>query len=86
MDIPNPLFKRDASFSWIGRGKETMRLEDVINKIGILLVLCSWVGTYSWTHPALHGPLILIDFIGGLIITQVGTAKPTTTSFTAPQN
>jgi uncharacterized YccA/Bax inhibitor family protein len=84
METSNPLLKRDDAFSRMGYGEETMRLEGVINKTGILLVLCAAAGAYSWTHPALHGPLILIGLLGGLIACLVGTFKPGTTPFTAP--
>lgn len=86
MDTPKPLLKRDSPLSRIGHGEETMQLEDLFNKEGILLALCAGVGAYSWTHPALHGPLIWIGFIGGLIVCRVGTAKLTAASFTAPEN
>jgi len=84
METSNPLLKRDDAFTRMGYGEETMRLEGVINKTGILLVLCTAAGTYSWTHPALQGPLILIGLIGGLIACLVGTFKPSTTPITAP--
>ena len=84
MDTSNPLLKRDEAFSGTGYGEETMRLEGVINKTGILLLLCAGAGAFSWTHPELQGPLILIGLIGGLIACLVGIFKPATTPVTAP--
>jgi len=84
METSNPLLKRDESFSGTGYGVETMRLEGVINKTGILLLLCAGSGAFSWTHPEYQGPFILIGVIGGLIACLVGTFKPTTAPVTAP--
>ena len=84
METSNPLLKRDDAFLRTGYADETMRLEGVINKTGILLLLCAGAGAFSWTHPALHGVLILTGLIGGLIACLVGIFKPTTTPFTAP--
>lgn len=84
MDTSNPLLKRDDAFSQTGYGQETMRLEGVINKTGILLTLCVVAGAFSWTHPALQLPLIVIGLLGGLVACMVGTFVPSTTPFTAP--
>jgi uncharacterized YccA/Bax inhibitor family protein len=80
----NPLLKRDDAFSQTGYGEDTMRLEGVINKTGILLVLCAAAGVYSWTHPAFQMPFIVIGALGGFIACLVGTFMPNTTPFTAP--
>jgi len=61
-----------------------MTLQGVINKTGILLVLCMGTAAYSWTHPALRGPFVLAGLIGGLISCLVGIFKPTTAPVTAP--
>jgi len=82
METSNPLLKRDEAFS--GYGEETMRLEGVINKTGILLLLCAGTGAFSWIHPELHGPFILIGLLGGLVACLVGTFKPTTAPIAAP--
>ena len=84
METSNPLLKRNQSFSGTGYGVDSMNLEGVIHKTGILLVLCTCAAFYSWTHPSLHGPLILIGLIGGLIAFLVGLFKPSTTPITAP--
>jgi uncharacterized YccA/Bax inhibitor family protein len=84
METSNPLLKRDEAFSDASYGVDSMRLEGVINKTGILLVLCVGTAAYSWTHVSLHIPLILIGLIGGLIACLVGTFKPSTAPIAAP--
>jgi uncharacterized YccA/Bax inhibitor family protein len=83
-ETSNPLLKRDDAFSQTGYGEETMRLEGVINKTGILLVLCAAAGAYSWTHPAYQLPFISIGALGGFVACLVGTFMPRTSPFTAP--
>ncbi|MDB6019643.1 MAG: rane protein [Pedosphaera sp.] len=61
-----------------------MNLEGVVNKTGILLLLCLAAGAFSWMQPELQGPFIIIGLLGGLITCLVGTFKPTTTPITAP--
>jgi len=84
METSNPLLKREDAFApALARG-EAMTLQGVINKSGILLLLCLGTGAYSWTNPALRGPLLLVGVFGGLIACLVGTFKPATTPVTAP--
>src|SRR5689334_1685264 len=84
METSNPLLKREDAFApALARG-EAMTLQGVINKCGILLLLCLGTGAYSWTHPALRGPLLLLGIIGGLIACLVGTFKPTTAPVAGP--
>ena len=61
-----------------------MTLQGVINKTGILLLLCLGAAAFGWTQTALRGPLIVIGLIGGFIVCMVGIFKPTTTPVTAP--
>ena len=84
MDTSNPLLKRDGAFFGATDADDTMRMDGVIHKTGILLVLCAAAGAFSWTHPALQGPCILIGALGGLVACLIGTFKPSTTPFTAP--
>ncbi len=84
MDTSNPLLKRDSAFFGTTHGDDTMRMDGVIHKTGILLVLCAAAGAFSWTHPELHGPCILIGALGGLVACLVGTFKPNTAPFAAP--
>jgi len=84
METSNPLLKREDVFApALARG-EAMTLQGVINKCGILLLLCLGAGAFSWTHPALRGPLLLLGIIGGLIACLVGTFKPTTAPVAGP--
>jgi len=84
METSNPLLKREDAFApALARG-EAMTLQGVINKCGILLLLCLGAGVFSWTHPALRGPLLLLGIIGGLIACLVGTFKPTTAPVAGP--
>lgn len=84
METSNPLLKRDSAFSQAWGGSETMTLQGVINKTGVLLLLCIGAGAFSWTHPALQMPLLVVGVIGGLIACLVGCFKPTTTPITVP--
>jgi uncharacterized YccA/Bax inhibitor family protein len=84
METSNPLLKRESAFSRDWAGTEPMTLQGVINKTGILLLLCLGAAAFAWTHPALRGPLLLIGMIGGLVACLVGTFKPTTSPIAAP--
>ena len=84
METSNPLLKRESSFSSAWAQGEAMSLQGVINKTGILLLLCFGAGAFSWTHPALQGPLLILGLIGGLIACLVGTFKPTTAPIAGP--
>jgi uncharacterized YccA/Bax inhibitor family protein len=61
-----------------------MAVQGVVNKTGILLLLCIGAGVFAWAHPELRGPFLLIGLIGGLIACLVGTFKPTTSPIAAP--
>ena len=63
---------------------EPMSLQGVINKTGVLLLLCMGTGFYAWTHPTLRGPLLLVGLLGGLIACLVGTFKPAASPIAAP--
>ncbi len=78
------MLKRQSAFArdWTGTG--SMTLQGVINKTGILLLLCFGAAAFAWTHPALRGPLLLVGLIGGLIACLVGLFKPTTSPIAAP--
>src|SRR4051812_9337940 len=78
METSNPLLKREGAFSAPWTRSEPMTLQGVINKTGILLLLCMGTGVYAWTHPAFRGPMVLVGLIGGLIACLVGTFKPST--------
>jgi uncharacterized YccA/Bax inhibitor family protein len=84
METSNPLLKRESAFSRDWAGTDPMTLQGVINKTGILLLLCFGAAAYAWTHPALRGPLLLVGLIGGFIACLVGIFKPATSPIAAP--
>jgi len=61
-----------------------MTLQGAINKTGILLLLCLGAAGFSWTHPELRGPLLLVGLFGGFIACLVGIFRPATTPIAAP--
>ena len=84
MDTSNPLLKRESAFAGTWAQSDAMSLQGVINKTGILLLLCMSTAAFAWTHPALRGPLLIVGLIGGLIACMIGIFKPTTCPITAP--
>ena len=84
METSNPLLKRENAFSPAWSQAEPMSLQGVINKTGILLLLCMGSASFAWTHPELRGPFLLVGLLGGLIACLVGVFKPTTTPVTGP--
>jgi uncharacterized YccA/Bax inhibitor family protein len=84
METSNPLLKRESAFSGAWDRTEPMTLQGVVNKTGILLLLCIGAAAYAWTHPALRGPLLLVGLIGGFIACMVGIFKPATSPIAAP--
>ncbi len=84
METSNPLLKREGALSPAWAASEPMSLQGVINKTGILLLLCMGTSAYGWMHPELRGPLVLVGIFGGLIACLVGTFKPTTAPIAGP--
>jgi uncharacterized YccA/Bax inhibitor family protein len=84
METSNPLLKRESAFSGAWDRTEPMTLQGVVNKTGILLLLCMGAAAFAWTHPALRAPLLLVGFIGGFVACMVGIFKPTTSPIAAP--
>src|SRR6516165_7974695 len=84
METSNPLLKRESAFSRSWEGAEPMTLQGVINKTGILLLLCLGSAAFAWTQPVLSGPLLILGLIGGFIACLVGTFKPTASPIAAP--
>jgi uncharacterized YccA/Bax inhibitor family protein len=84
MESSNPLLARDSAFSRTSDGVEAMTLEGVINKTGILLLLCIGAGAFSWSQPDLSMPLLIGGALGGLIACMVGIFKPTASPIAAP--
>ena len=84
METSNPLLKREGAFSTAWAHGESMTLQGLVNKTGILLLLCMASGAFAWTHPEQRGPLLLIGMIGGLVACLVGTFKPAAAPVAAP--
>ena len=61
-----------------------MTLEGVINKTGILLLLCIGAAAFSWSQPGLSMPFLIGGMIGGFIACMVGIFKPTAAPIAAP--
>ena len=84
METSNPLLKRAGAFTPSMAQTEGMSLQGVINKTGILLLLCLGAGSFAWSHPELRGLLLIVGLLGGLIASLVGIFKPATCPVTAP--
>lgn len=84
METSNPLLKRDGAFARSWDGREAMTLQGVVNKTGILLLLCLGAAAFAWTHPALAGPLLIAGLLGGLVACLVGVFKPAASPVAAP--
>ena len=84
METSNPLLKRESAFSRGWDRTESMTLEGVVNKTGVLLLLCIGAAAFAWTHPALRGPMLLVGLIGGFIACLVGVFKPAASPVAAP--
>jgi uncharacterized YccA/Bax inhibitor family protein len=78
------MLKRENAFAASWAGTQSMSLQGTINKTGVLLLLCMGSAAYTWTHPALQGPLLLVGLIGGLIAFLVGMFKPAASPIAAP--
>ena len=84
METSNPLLKREGAFAPAWDKTEPMTLQGAINKTGILLLLCLGAAGFSWTHPELRGPLLLVGLLGGFIACLVGIFRPATTPISGP--
>lgn len=62
----------------------SMTLQGVINKSGILLLLCMASAYYSWVNPGLQQILVVVGCFGGLVACMVGTFMPKTSPIAAP--
>ncbi len=84
METSNPLLKRSDTFSRGWGLTDSMTLQGVINKTGILLLVCFATGAFAWTHPEFRTLFMLVGMVGGLISCLVGMFKPATTPISAP--
>jgi uncharacterized YccA/Bax inhibitor family protein len=78
------MLKRESAFAGSFAGAESMSLQGTINKAGILLLLCIGSAGFSWVHPELRGPFLILGLLGGFIACMVGTFKPATSPFAGP--
>jgi uncharacterized YccA/Bax inhibitor family protein len=83
MDTSNPLLKRDIDFS-ATEATGSMELQGVINKTGLLLLLCMGAAFFAWNRPDLQMTLLIAGGLGGFIACLVGTFVPTASPFAAP--
>jgi uncharacterized YccA/Bax inhibitor family protein len=84
MDTSNPLLRKGFAYSGDAESTRSMNLEGVVNKTGILVLLCLGAGAFSWAHPELRGIFIPIGLLGGFIACLVGTFAPSTAPISAP--
>jgi uncharacterized YccA/Bax inhibitor family protein len=84
METSNPLLRRESAFGAMLDGTDSMSLQGVINKTGILLLLCMGTAGFAWTQTALRGPLLIAGLLGGFICCLIGTFKPSTSPVMAP--
>jgi uncharacterized YccA/Bax inhibitor family protein len=82
METSNPLLRREIEYS--RDVASSMNLEGVVNKTGILVLLCLAAGAFSWSQPELQGPFIMIGLLGGFVACMVGMFRPATTPIAAP--
>lgn len=82
MVTSNPLLKRETSFT--STAEETMNLNGVVNKTGILLLICIAAGWFGWTNPHLNVLLLLGALFGGFIFSLVAIFQPVTSPYLAP--
>jgi uncharacterized YccA/Bax inhibitor family protein len=83
METSNPLLKRADSFSGTAE-TATMNLNGVVNKTGILLLICMAGAYYGWVTPNLGWGVIMVAMFGALICSLVAIFKPVTSPYLAP--
>jgi uncharacterized YccA/Bax inhibitor family protein len=76
MDTSNPLLKRESAFSSPWAQAEAMSLQGVINKTGVLLLLCIGAAAFGWTQTTLRMPLLFVGLIGGFILWHGAPGDP----------
>ena len=84
MESSNPLLNRSWDRERSGEESRAMTFPGMVNKTGILLLLCFGSAVFSWSQPEFQTLFLFGGMIGALIACLVGTFVPTTTPFTAP--
>ena len=82
MRTRNPLFRRELLFGL--EADQRMTLNGVINKSGLLVLLCLLAGSYGWSSPAMHGGAMILCVVGAIGAALVGTFKPKVAFVCAP--
>ena len=83
MKSGNPVL-RDSTFTDAQPGRGVMTLDGVVNKTGILILLCMVSFCFAWYQPAPAMPLILAGALGGFVIGIVTCFMPRIAPFTSP--
>src|SRR5205085_303196 len=83
MKSGNPVL-RDSTFTDAQPGRGVMTLDGVVNKTGILILLCMVSFCFAWYQPAPAMPLILAGCLGGFLVGIVTCFKPRIAPYTSP--
>ncbi len=83
MKSGNPVL-RDSTFSNAQPGEGVMTLDGVVNKTGVLLLLCMASFCYAWYQPTVSMPLMMAGAIGGFLVAIVTCFVPRISPYTGP--
>jgi uncharacterized YccA/Bax inhibitor family protein len=84
METSNPLLSKLTDLSRDREITSNMNLQGVVNKTGILLLLCFASGAFAWLNPGIAMPLALVGFFGGLVTFFIAMFSPRSSGITAP--
>jgi len=82
LETTNPLLRRANAFA--GTAEGTMNLNGVVNKTGILLLICIGGAAFGWVTPALQSGLLAIPLLLAFVFCMVAVFKPQTSPILAP--
>jgi uncharacterized YccA/Bax inhibitor family protein len=82
MNTRNPMLSRDTAFE--GSRDNTMTINGVVHKTGILILICMAATAYNWSTEICQGPAALLAALAAFILALVATFKPATAPFLAP--
>jgi uncharacterized YccA/Bax inhibitor family protein len=83
MKSGNPVL-RESTFASGRTGARAITLDGVVNKTGILLLLCIGAFCVSWYQPVPALPFIIAGALGGLVLGLVTCFVPRIAPFTSP--